>query len=608
MALFMAPGVGGHRGVLPAESVKRVLPFLRWWPKVGRRTLRSDIIAGLTGAVIVLPQGVAFALIAGLPPEYGLYSAIVPAVVAALFGSSFHLISGPTTAISLVIFTTISPFADPSSPQYIRLVLTLTFLAGLFQFGLGVARLGTLVNFVSHSVVVGFTAGAAILIATSQISHALGIALPKGESFVHTWVDVVRLLPQANPYVIAIALCTLLAALVFKKLLPRWPGMLFAMVIGSLLALVLDGKDHGVTLVGALPNRLPPLSLPELSIASIRKLAPGALAVAMLGLTEAVSIARSIATHTHQRIDNSQEFVGQGLSNVVGSFFSSYAASGSFTRTGVNFNSGAKTPLAAVFAAASLALILLLVAPLTSYLPIASMAGILLLVAFNLIDVQHMKVIARTSRPEAGVLAITFLATLFVQLEFAIYVGAILSLLLYLNRTSHPSFVTLVPDTERERLSFVNIDEKPLPECPQLKIMRIDGSIYFGAVEHVANELEHVARENPEQAHILIVGGGINFIDVAGCQMLNQEAHRLRLSGRQLYFCSLKEEVMKIKERGGCTRSIGEDNIFRSKTDAVGSIVPRLDPERCRYCTVRVFRECTQMPDARRESPTATAS
>jgi SulP family sulfate permease len=360
---------------------------------VNRRTLRSDIIAGITGAIIVLPQGVAFALIAGLPPEYGLYSAIVPAVIAALFGSSFHLISGPTTAISLVIFTTISPFAEPSSTDYIRLVLTLTLLAGMFQLALGLARLGTLVNFVSHSVVVGFTAGAAILIGTSQISHVLGITLPKGESFVHTWIDVVRLLPHVNPYVVAVALSTLLAALVFKRVLPRWPGMLFAMVIGSLLGLLLNGKEHGLSLVGALPDRLPPLSLPELSTASIRKLAPGALAVAMLGLTEAVSIARSVATHSHQRIDNNQEFIGQGLSNVVGSFFSSYAASGSFTRTGVNFNAGAKTPLAAVFAALSLLLILLLVAPLTSYLPIASMAGILLLVAYNLIDVHHMKAI-----------------------------------------------------------------------------------------------------------------------------------------------------------------------------------------------------------------------
>ncbi|MGE5239419.1 MAG: SulP family inorganic anion transporter [Chloroflexota bacterium] len=602
----MAAHVHGDRRSLYVSSLKRVLPFLRWWPMVSRRTLRADLVAGVTGAIIVLPQGVAFALIAGLPPEYGLYSAIVPTVIAALFGSSFHLISGPTTAISLVIFTTISPLADPSSQDYIRLVLTLTLLAGLFQLGLGLARLGTLVNFVSHSVVVGFTAGAAILIGTSQISHFLGITLPKGESFVHMWSDIVRLLPHANPYVVLVALSTLFTALAFKKLLPRWPGMLFAMVIGSLLALLLNGREHGVSLVGALPDRLPPLSLPELSVASIRRLSPGALAVAMLGLTEAVSIARSIATHSHQRIDNNQEFIGQGLSNVVGSFFSSYAASGSFTRTGVNFNSGAKSPLAAVFAAASLMLILLLIAPLTSYLPIASMAGILLLVAYNLIDVHHIKVIGKTSRSEGVVLAITFFSTLFVQLEFAIYVGAILSLLLYLNRTSHPSFVTLVPDKERGRLSFVNIDEKPLPECPQLKIIRIDGSIFFGAVEHVANELDNVARENPEQAHILIVGGGINFIDVAGCQMLNQEAHRLRLSGRQLYFCSLKEEVMKIKERGGCTKSIGEENIFRSKHEAIEKIVPRLDPERCRYCTVRVFKECSQMPDARRETARET--
>ncbi len=577
-------------------SLEKVFPLLQWWSTVSRRSMTADIIAGITGAIIVLPQGVAFAIIAGLPPEYGLYSAIVPAIIAAFFGSSRHLISGPTTAISIVIFTTLSPLVPPSSAEYIQMALTLTFIAGFFQLGLGVARLGALVNFVSHSVVIGFTSGASILIATSQLSNILGITAPRKHSFIHIWADIISRLPETNLYVLFIGLSTLIIAVIVKILKPKWPGMLIAMIAGSLLAMIVKGSEHGIKLVGSLPGHLPPLSHPYITTASLRELAPPALAVAMLGLAEAVSIARSIATKSEQRIDSNQEFIGQGLSNIIGSFFSSYASSGSFTRTGVNYEAGAKTPLAAAFAAVTLTGILLLIAPLTAYLPIASMAGILFLVAYNLIDVHHIVAILRTSKPEAGILAATFLATLFVELEFAIYVGVILSLLLYLNRTSHPTFVTLAPDPDSKKKSFVNVQKKPLAECPQLKIIRIDGSIFFGAVNHVAEQLEQITKTHPEQAHILIVGGGINFIDVAGCQALNQEAHRLRVNGRQLYLCSLKGEVIDVMKRGGCNKSIGEENVFQSKLMAIRSIVPRLDTERCRRCKVRIFNECAKMP------------
>lgn len=574
------------------------LSFLRWWPEVNRRTIRADLIAGLTGAVIVLPQGVAFAIIAGLPPEYGLYSAIVPAIIAALFGSSYHLISGPTTAISIVIFTSLSPLATPGTAGYIQMALTLTFLAGIFQFCLGLARLGALVNFVSHSVVVGFTAGASILIASSQLGNLLGIASPKKHSFIHVLQGIATQIPETNLYVLGVGLATLLIAVAFKMMRPKWPGMLITMIGGSLLSISIDGAGHGVRLVGSLPAHLPPLSAPDISTSSIRQLAPSALAVAMLGLAEAVSIARSIAMKSEQRIDSNQEFVGQGLSNIVGSFFSSYASSGSFTRTGVNYDAGARSPLSAVFAALSLAVILLLVAPLTAYLPIASMAGILLLVAYGLIDTHHIVSIFRTSKPETGIMLATFLATLFVELEFAIYVGVILSLLVYLNRTSHPHIVTIAPDPASSRRRFVNIQRSPQLECPHMKILRIDGSIFFGAVNGVAEELDHITKKFPEQAHILIVGSGINFIDVAGCQMINQEAHRMRVNGRQMYLCSLKAEVVDVMARGGCTKSIGPDNVFRNKMDAIKSIVPRLDPERCRPCKARIFRECAQMPGA----------
>ncbi|MBI5519374.1 MAG: SulP family inorganic anion transporter [Desulfovibrio sp.] len=579
-----------------AQAAPRFLPFLSWWPKVTGRTFKADLWAGLTGAVIVLPQGVAFAAIAGLPPQYGLYAAMVPVIIAALFGSSLHLVSGPTTAISLVILANVGHFAEPGSAEYIRMVLTLTFLAGVFQLGLGIARMGAVVNFVSHSVVTGFTAGAAILIATSQLGGFFGLAMPRGVHPVASWTHLALRLPDMNPYVAAVGAGTMLAALVIRRVNPRLPAMLLSMLAASLACLALGWADKGVTLMGALPDTLPPLSYPVPGFNEVRQLVPGALAIAMLGLAEAVSIARAVAVRSQQMIDNSQEFIGQGLANVLGSFFSAYASSGSFTRTGLNFESGAKTPLAAVFSALILAAIVLLVAPLTAYLPLAAMSGVILLVAVNLVDHHGIRHILRTDRSEAGVLLVTFLATLFVQMEFAIFCGVILSLLMYLKRTSHPSFVVLAPDPDNLRRPLVNVERKPVKECPQLKILRLDGSIFFGAVTHISEELHRIMDDFPEQCHILIVGSGINFIDASGCHMLFNEALNLKLSGRDMFFCSLKTEVQEVLKRGMCLKRLGGEHIFESEGVAIAQMVPRLDPERCACCWTRVFRECERMP------------
>src|SRR3989344_4866558 len=509
---------------LPQCSVfwTRLLPFLRWWPRVNRNTLKADLVAGFTGAVIVLPQGVAFALIAGLPPVYGLYTAMVPPIIAALFGSSRHLISGPTTAISIVVFATVAKFAEPGSAEFIQMALTLTFLAGVYQFVLGLARMGTLVNFVSHSVVVGFTAGAAILIATSQLKHFFGVSIPAGESFLHTWQDLFRQFHDINLYVTLVAAVTLAAGILLMLFKPRWPGLLIAMILGSLVALLLGDVKHGVALVGELPQQLPPFSMPDLSLKSLKALGSGALAIAMLGLVEAVSIARSVALKSGQRINGNQEFIGQGLANIVGSFFSSYASSGSFTRSGINYAAGAVTPLAGIFAAIALALIVVTIAPLAAHLPIAAMAGILLIVAYRLIDFHHIASIVRTSKRETAVLLTTFLATLFVELEFAIYVGVMLSLVIYLMRTSRPGIVARVPDPGAANRHMVT--DAKLPECPQLKIVRIDGSLFFGAIDHVQETLHRFQVETPGQKHMLIIGNGINFIDIAGAELIAQEA------------------------------------------------------------------------------------
>ena len=574
-------------------KLQSIFPFLVWLKFTTRETIKADFQAGLTGAVIVLPQGVAFATIAGLPPEYGLYTAMVTPIIAALFGSSFHLVSGPTTAISIVVFSAISHHAQPGSPEFVSLALTLTFLAGVYQLVFGLARMGVLVNFVSHTVVIGFTAGAAILIATSQLKHITGIPVPKGESFLHTWIDLYNGAGNINIYLVMIALLTLFTAILVRKLAPRLPALLIGMIAGSLLAVFLKHFTDDISLVGEIPAHLPPLTSPDFSLTTIKMLAPEAFAVALLGLIEAVSISRAVATKSSQRIDANQEFIGQGLSNIVGSFFSSYAGSGSFTRSGVNYEAGARTPLSAIFSALILMMIVLLIAPLTAYLPIAAMGGIILLVAYGLIEFHEIYQTLRLSKPESAILLTTFLATLFLELEFAIYLGVLLSLILFLAKTSTPAIPTLSIDTlpGSGGRKFVNIQKKPVKQCPQLKIIRIDMSVYFGSINHIQKRINKIA-ENERIYNILIVGSGINFIDLAGARGLIEENNRLARQNGGLYFVGLKSSVYEFAAASCFVRDIGNDHFFDSKTSAIASIYRRLDRSVCATCQAFIFKEC----------------
>ncbi|MBI4938351.1 MAG: SulP family inorganic anion transporter [Nitrosomonadales bacterium] len=560
---------------------------------VDRATAKDDLIAGLTGAMIVLPQGVAFATIAGMPPEYGLYAAMVPAIIAALFGSSWHLVSGPTTAISIAVFAAMSPFADPGSPQFISMVLTLTFLTGLFQLILGLARMGVLVNFISHTVVIGFTAGAALLIAASQVKNFFGLDIARGAPFHVVIEQLVLQFGNINLYVTAVAATTLAAGILSRKLAPRLPYMIVAMIAGSLAAYLINAEFGAavtqVKTVGALPANFPPLSLPDFSYATIRKVAFPALIVTMLELTEAVSISRAIAVKTGQRIDGNQEFIGQGLSNLVGSFFSSYASCGSFNRSGVNHAAGAKTPLATVFASIFLLLILLLVAPLAAYLPTAAMAGILFLVAWGLIDFHHIASIGKSSHAETVVLWVTLLGTL-VSLEDGIFLGILLSLAIYLYRVSRPHLVPVVPAKEEGAYHFVSAYGHP--ECPQLSMVRFNGAIFFGAVDHVQSSLMQMDEKDPQKKFVLIVASGIDFVDVAGAEMLAQEARRRRKIGGGLYFYRCKDSIYKFLRKSGKLNDIGAGVFFPVMSNWIKPVYSTLDPEICRTCKNRIFSEC----------------
>lgn len=581
-----------------------------WWREIDAATLRSDLSAGLLGAVLVLPQGIAFATLAGLPPQYGIYAAVVPCIVAALFGSSRHVVSGPTNANSLALFAMLAPLAAVSSPEYIALALAITLLVGLMQLALGMLRLGAVANFISPTVLLGFTAGAATLIAIYALRELLGLSLPPGARAF----DVLRAAFEAlaspgriDLLALAIGTATIVAAAATRRVDRRLPFMLVGLVAGTLVAWaattpgfreLLPVALHGdVATVGAIPSALPPFSLPRMDWSRLADLLGIAGALTIVALGQDIAIAKAIAQRSGQRIDASREFIGQGLSNIAGSFFSSYISCGSLNRSLPNFEAGARTPLAAVFAAVLLVALVAFTAPLLAMIPLAAVAASLLMVAWSLFDFARFRAMFEVSRGEFAIAATTFVATIAARLELAIMFGTMLSLVAYLFRTSRPHMRVLLPDPRSPDRRFTPIEEldPALQECPQLKLVRMEGSVYFAAVQHASDRLLEFRRDNPGQKHLLVMVKSMNFIDVAGAGLWEAEQRERAAMGGGLYFHRPRPPVLKMWRKTGFLERLGSDSIFPSKRAAIAGIYPRMDPEVCARCTARVFEECANL-------------
>lgn len=567
-----------------------------WIGLINKQSLRADVIAGLTGATLVLPQGVAFAAIAGLPPEYGFYTAIVTAIVAALFGSSLHAVSGPTTAISALVFVSLVGSFTPGTDSYIAAAITLAFLVGVYQLVLGIARLGGLVDFVSHSVMTGFMTGAALLIALSQVRHALGVQIPRPDELVEFTVGLYEQFPSVNPYSLGIAALAFFIGVSVKKWKPLWPNYLIALTLATGVSIYLSGQDANVATIGAIDSVIPSFILPDFSLGSLRDLSSAAIAIAMVGLLEAMSVSRAIGLKSGQMVDSNREFLGQGASNVVGSFFQCYPGSASFTRSGVNYDAGAQTPLSAVFAAIFLFIILLLVAPWFAYVPIPAMAGVIILVAWRLIDIQEIKHIFSTSLSEAVIAGVTFFSAIMINLEFAIYAGVLLSLGLFLNSTSKPSILVGVPDPDSKRRVFKPAGQDQVDECPQLVIARIEGPLYFGSVEYLRRQFRRFEIERKDQLHMIFIVKGIGEIDMPGADLLIEEAQRRQRRGGTFHLQTKTPKTISKLARYKVIRELSREYIHLSKGDAIAEIVPTLDKSICATCHKRIFFECEAQP------------
>ncbi|RMN58243.1 Sulfate transporter protein, partial [Pseudomonas amygdali pv. hibisci] len=498
----------------------KILPFLAWLPQQSRASVGRDALVGLSGAILALPQSIAYALIAGLPPEYGLYAAIVPVLIACLWGSSWHLICGPTAAISIVLYASVSPLAIPASQDYIMLILLLTFIAGVFQLLLGMMRFGALVNFVSHSVVLGFTLGAAIVIALGQMPNLLGIDLPSQTTALRSLTAVLEHRGEVDLPSLTLGLLTLALGIGLKLLVPRWPTLLIALVSSSLLVWLWPAMFGHVRVVSAFVGHLPPFSPLPLDLELILKLLPTAVAVGMLGLVNSLSIARSLSARSQQMLNANQEVRAQGLSNMVGSLFSGYLSAGSFTRAALSYEAGARSPLAGVFSALWVALFAVAGASLISHIPIPAMAASILLICWGLVDRRGIRALFRVSRAEFFVMALTCLATLLLELQTAIYAGVLASLFFYLKRTSQPRVQQWREGDE--------------------DVLRVGGSIFFGASHYLQTRLQRT-----EGLRVVIDAQQINFIDYSGVEMLHQEARRLGQQGRVLVMRNARPQVIE---------------------------------------------------------------
>jgi SulP family sulfate permease len=538
----------------------------------------------------------AYALIAGLPVQYGLYAAIVPAIVGSLWGSSAQLVTGPTTAISLVVLSTLIQIAQPGSDHYLELAFFLALMVGVIQIVMGLARLGSLLNFVSHSVILGFTAGAAVLIGFKQIPNLLGLNLEKTSIFVESLIQIASNIHETHIITAALGLGTVVVIVALRKLRSSWPGTLIALVvIGGLVALFkLDA--HGVAVVGAIPQSLPPFHVPnvhglEIEV-DIADLAPGALAIAILGLMEAVSIAKSIAGQTHQRLNVNQEFIGQGLANVAASLFSGYPGSGSFTRSAVNFRSGGKTPMSGVLSGVAVAGVVLLAAPLASKLPVAALAGVLMVVAYDMIRKDDIKRTILATRGDAAVLVVTFLSTLFLHLEFAVYVGVLLSIGLHLAETSHPRMHSVVPDLSTGKM----VGSTRGKICCQMDIVTVEGAVFFGSVTFVLEDLQRRLKNHPHMANLLIRLHEANILDASGIHVLEILLEEVRERGGGLYFAGVKPRIFQVFKNSGLLREVGEGH-FRTATGSAVRQAMRESfcPSICATCEYMLFVECPEL-------------
>ncbi len=542
------------------------VPLARTLRAYDRTQLRGDLVGGLTTAVMLIPQGMAYAMLAGLPPIFGLYASLIPVAIYALFGTSRQLAVGPVAMVSLLVAAGVSPLAATGSDAFVAYAIMLALMVGVMQLAMGLFRLGFVVNFLSHPVISGFTSAAALIIGFSQLEHVLGYRIQRSHH-VHAilgaaWAGI----GQTQLITLGIGVVFVLALVLMKRFAPSFPRALVVVVLSTLLVWGLGLRMHGVATVGDVPAGMPPLALPTFEWAAAKQLAGVAAAIALVGFMESIAVAKKYARDNKYDVDANQELVGLGLANVVGAFTGAYPVTGGFSRTAVNAQAGAKTNVAGLITACIIGLTLLFLTPLFQFLPKAVLAAIIMTAVFGLIDVAEVKHLWKVKRSDLAMLGLTFFVTLLVGIEPGIATGVLASLGLLILKSTRPHVAVLgrLPNTR----SYRNVDRFPeAMQQPGVLAIRLDAQVYFGNVNFLKESLD--AHERDGLRMVVIDASGINQIDASGEAALREIYEDYQQRGVELRLAHVKGPVRDVLERSGFSRRLGEPPFFLTVHDAM---------------------------------------
>ncbi len=535
----------------PSGLIK-LFPFVPRLRNYDREMLSKDFVAGLTVAVVLIPQVMAYAILAGLPPVHGLYAAFLAAGVAALWGSNRLLSTGPVALVSFLVLSALSPLAERETPEFVGLAIALALFIGLIQLAMGVFKLGFIMNFISHSVIAGFTTAAAIIIAITQIPGLFGFRTTKHDVVILDIFEIGNSLTQTHPLTLGIGLMSVAFIILCKNRISKaFPAGLIVMATGISLSYWLDFEAQGVQVVGRVGARLSLPSVPDVSANQLMALLPSALIIAIVGFLEAYAISKSVAAKTKQRIDVNRELIGQGLGNLVSSMFRGYPVAGSFSRTAVNLSAGAVTEISSVFVSLFVLTTILFFTPTLYYLPRAILSAIVIAALVDLIEFSKFRETFRLSGTDGIVISTTFLFAFISQPDYAIFIGILVSLILFLRKTIAADVVPLVFFFDEERFRKLAPDNK-IQDFDNILILRIDMSVFFANAHNIAEQIsEFVKEKGPDLDSLVFNFSGVNYVDVSACDVFSELFDELKEKGIDIYTMYRKKQVRDIMQKSG---------------------------------------------------------
>lgn len=571
----------------------RFFPFIEWMKDYRASYLQKDVISGITVAVVLIPQSMAYAMLAGLPPVYGLYTAAVTPFIASMWGSLRQLATGPIAIMSLLVLTSLSSLAEPGSDEFIKLSFLLACMVGVIYLLIGLFRMGLIMSFISHSAVKGFTAAAALIIVATQLPNLLGITVSRHEYVISMFIDILKNLGGFHLATFSIGLLSIVIIFGIKKYKPTLPGGLFAIIAVSLIVRYIELHEKGVAIVGDTPSGLPGLSIPFMGFQTISALAGPAIVIALVSFAETYSVGKVISSETKQKLDVDQEFIGQGMANIVGSFFQSFPVSGSFSRTAINYATGAKTGISSIISCIAVVIALLFLTPLLAYIPKAALAALVMSAVLLLFHPKQVFKLWKMNRHD-GIVAVTvFILSLLTKPDYALLIGVVMSLMFFLWKTMHPRIVRITKDPEYNM--FVNADLMKKPGCPQILQLRSDNSIYFANAEYTVEQIiERIEESETPLKYLLLDFISMGFIDITGIDELRSLKEEVNSRGIKMAVMNVHLPVMMVFESSGLTDELTQELIFKERGGAISNLFRQLDHDYCKnQCPYVLYNECS---------------